>query len=1112
MTKDRVREDEKERDIRFDPVGTVITGTIGNDILSGSNDDDVIYGLGGDDTLYGYNGNDTLYGGEGNDYLDGGIGNDYLSGGANNDIVYGNDGNDTLYGGEGNDYLDGGIGNDYLSGGDGNDTLDGGIGTDTMYGGKGNDTYVIDNLSDNITEYANEGIDTVQSPFTYTLGKTLENLTLTGDRAINGYGNSLNNIITGNDANNVLTGYAGNDSLNGGIGADTMYGGTGDDIYVIDNLSDKITENANEGIDIVQSSVTYTLGNNVENLTLTGDRAINGYGNSLNNIITGNDANNVLTGYAGNDALEGGKGNDTLDGGAGNDSLDGGIGADTMYGGTGDDIYVVDNAGDTVIENANEGIDIVRSSVTYTLNDNVESLVLTGDKAIDGTGNALDNTLYGNDADNVLEGGAGNDRLGGFKGNDTLDGGDGNDTLWGGEGGDTMYGGEGNDSLGGYTGNDSLDGGIGADTMYGGKGDDIYMVDNTGDIVIENENEGIDTIISSVNMHFMEGFYKTNTKIQNVEKLILTGDAIDGWGNHLDNVITGNSNDNCLKGEYGNDILYGGQGNDILYGNGDYDWLDGNGDCDFLDGGIGADTMYGGKGNDTYVVDNAGDTVIEYLNGGIDTVQSSVTYTLSNNVENLTLTGTDAINGYGNDLDNIITGNSADNVLTGYAGNDTLDGGEGADTMYGSLGNDTYVVDNEGNTVTEYANEGIDIVRSSITYTLSDNVEDLALTGDDAIDGYGNDLDNVITGNDADNTIGGSAGNDTLKGGKGDDIYMIDDLSDTVKENANEGIDTVKSSVTYSLANIDNVENLTLTGTDAINGYGNDLDNYIIGSDADNVLEGGKGNDTLVGGAGNDTLKGGKGDDTLKGGKGDDTYIIDNWDDVIEEDANEGIDTVKSSSSYALSDNIENLTLVNIIFGNQNINGYGNDLDNIITGNSAGNVLNGGGGNDTLYGAAGNDRIDGGIGADDMYGGTSNDTYVVDNKEDTVNENANEGIDTIESLITYTLGDNIENLTLTGTGAINGTGNDLDNVLTGNSANNVLDGGIGADTMYGGSGNDTYVVDNAGDVIVDTGWFGNTDIDTVKSSITYTLGNNLENLTLTGDKAINGCGNDLNNI
>ncbi|MCW1879155.1 calcium-binding protein [Acinetobacter baumannii] len=271
--------------------------------------------------------------------------------------------------------------------------------------------FVIDSSTDIVNENANEGIDTVQSSITYSLGNNVENLTLTGTTAINGTGNALNNTLLGNSAINTLTGGAGDDYLDGGAGNDKLLGGLGNDVYVVDSTTDTITENTNEGIDTVRSSVTYTLGNNLENLTLTGTTAINATGNALNNTLIGNSAVNTLTG------------------GAGDDYLDGGAGNDKLLGGLGNDVYVVDSTTDTITENTNEGIDTVRSSVTYTLGNNLENLTLTGTTAINATGNALNNTLIGNNEVNILNGGAGNDILDGQGGNDQFTGGTGSDTL-----------------------------------------------------------------------------------------------------------------------------------------------------------------------------------------------------------------------------------------------------------------------------------------------------------------------------------------------------------------------------------------------------------------------------------------------------------------------------------------------------------------------------------------------------------------------------------------------------------------------------------------------------------------------------------------------------------
>lgn len=589
----------------------------------------------------------------------------------------------------------------------------------------------------------------------------------------------------------TLNGFAGNDILDGGKGADIMNGGLGDDTYYVDHVSDLANENAGEGTDTVIASVSYTLGANVENLTLAGAAAINATGNVLNNVLIGNTAANIL------------------DGGAGNDTLTGGVG---------NDVYIVDSALDVATELDGQGTDRVESTVSWTLNNFVENLTLKGLAAINGTGNALANTIVGNAAANVLTGNEGND--------------------W-------------------------LDGGKGADTLVGGIGNDTYIVDNTGDIVTELLGGGTDSVTSSV----------TYTLSANVENLTLSGlGAINGTGNDLNNIITGNAGANVLTGGAGNDTLKGGAG---------------------------IDTMIGGTGSDFYYVDSASEIVMENVGEGNDTVISTGDGTiLWSNVENLTLSGS-ALVGTGNDLNNVITGTSGANTLIGLAGNDTLNGLSGADTLVGGLGNDIYVVDNAGDIVTENAGEGTDLVQSSVTIgSLWANVENVTLTGLTAINAVGNALNNVMTGNTASNiltgdlgndTLDGGRGNDTLIGGQGNDVYYINDVNtvngvanvwDVITENANEGTDTVYStlqSVAYTLA--DNVDNLILnnaagTFVGNVNGNGNALANVITGNQGWNVIDGGAGNDTINGGAGADTIIGGAGLDTLTGGADIDTFVF----------------------------------------------------------------------------------------------------------------------------------------------------------------------------------------------------------------------------------------------
>jgi serralysin len=193
---------------------------------------------------------------------------------------------------------------------------------------------------------------------------------------------------------------------------------------------------------------------------------------------------------------------------------------------------------------------------------------------------------------------------------------------------------------------------------------------------------------------------------------------------------------------------------------------------DLLDGGAGADTLIGGKGNDTYVVDNAGDRITEAAAAGTDTVQSSITYRLGGTLENLVLTGTTAINGTGNSSANQLTGNAAVNSLSGGDGNDLLNGGAGGDGMRGGGGNDFYVVDNAGDRARESLNEGVDSVRSTVSFVLPSHIERLTLVGT-AGSGVGNDLGNTLVGNASANTLSGRDGRDSLTGGAGDDRFLF---------------------------------------------------------------------------------------------------------------------------------------------------------------------------------------------------------------------------------------------------------------------------------------------------------------------------------------------------
>jgi len=370
------------------------------------------------------------------------------------------------------------------------------------------------------------------------------------------------------------------------------------------------------------------------------------------------------------------------------------VGNNSKYGywGVLDDIYQTSSARyDALLQEAQNGL-TAKSATTsistrlsnFTLADAGVNLTYTGTQSFTGTGNSYDNTI-----------------IGGATVTNKLCGGAGNDTLTGG----TLA--------------DTLDGGTGADTMIGGAGNDIYYVDDAGDVVVENLNEGTDLVNTSL------GQYTPGANVENVT-YIGTGNFI-GTGNALNNVITGGAGD------------------------------------DVLNGGLGADRMVGGLGNDTYYVDNAGDSVAEAATAGTDTIYTTLnSYYMPGNVEILRFTGTGNFSTGGNGLDNTIYGG---------AGDDRIDGGLGNDVMVGSKGNDTYIVDSTTDQIVENASEGYDKVYASASFTLSANVEDLTLTGS-ALNGTGNASNNILTGNNMGNIIDGGAGDDTINGGAGNDVVM----------------------------------------------------------------------------------------------------------------------------------------------------------------------------------------------------------------------------------------------------------------------------------------------------------------------------------------------------
>ena len=783
-------------------------GTEGNDNISGSYAPDLIYGKGGNDTIGGSDGNDTLYGEAGDDYLVSSMHDDILYGGTGKDTLGGGEQNDELYGEEDNDSLLGYTGNDTLSGGAGNDNLEGYSGDDTYIFGRGfgndiikdeynssdagNDTVKFQGLnSDEVSFYylsssliakINDTQEFLNLRTQTDSNKRIENYefedqTLTYDDVIlrlEYHATSGNDNITGSSFSESIYAYEGNDTIYAMNGNDTIYGDSGDEEYYfnINNGHDEIYDTSGTdkiifGSGILQTDLGFEKQASDLKITLSGSNdsiTIKGWfaGNKIETLkfydastlsiseveallpsrfigtegddsIVGDDLNSFIEAKGGNDTIFDYQGSDYISAGEGNDIIEDYANDDDIYGDGGNDTIKSFNAG----------------------NDNIN-------------------------------GDAGSDEIHDYEGNDTLSGGADNDLIYDYAGSNILYGNEGDDSLFAYNaGNDTLDGGIGADIMQGDFGDDVYYIDNIGDQIWENPGQGTDEARSSIDYTLWE----------NVENLTLIGTSnLRGEGNSLDNVIQGNEGNNFLVDYTGSETIKGGAGDDTIE---DY---------------AGDDFLYGEDGNDTIKSFNAGNEVIEGGDGIDEIYDYEGNDTLSGNA------GNDFIYDYAGN--NSLYGNEGDDSLFAYnSGNDTLDGGVGADTMQGCLGDDVYYIDNSGDQVWENLNEGADEVKSSIDYTLWDNIENLTLIGTANLRGEGNSLDNVIQGNDGNNFLVDYTGSETIKGGAGDDI--IEDYA------------------------------------------GNDF------------LYGDEGNDIIKSfNAGNDNIDGGAGNDTLHGGIGDDNYLF----------------------------------------------------------------------------------------------------------------------------------------------------------------------------------------------------------------------------------------------
>ena len=1048
-----------------DDVGN-LASLIGNDTFYTGTASDTVYGGGGNDTLVSGAGYDTFYGGSGTDTIDftnaspssgvnvhlGSIvagANGTATGIALSDTLYsvenvvGSYGNDTIFGNEANNILSGGFsGNDTLFGGAGNDTLIAGSnGNDSLDGGDGFDTAV---LSGDSTNWHLSSTNTSQvilnnGSQTITVGSTVESITFSNSLAGSSapiawdvasiirsgslpiaptqlgsnqttffggsaddyvIGNNLNDTIWGNGGNDNLRTGAGNDTLDGGSGNNTLAGGAGNDTYVVNYASGATQFTGNFGQSANSFSDTIIDSSGIDTLS-----------------ITANDPSTINPNYYLNIRRGGVNGADLIAGiRDGSQSL---AGQDPWFG-------KVTIAGQYDF-----------SGIAYTNISTIENVSLNGAIANIALGaGSNQTTLYGT---------SGNDFLAGFGSGNTLFAGDGNDVLnsnrldtqdelnvynarnnligtpnlvtlanvqsLSSQGllvGDTLFGGAGNDSLEAHMGNNYLDGGTGADTMKGGSGNDTFVVDNTGDIVQENTNSGVDTIITSLNYLDLR-----NTQYANVENLKSSNAA---------------GSNNTLIGTSGNNVITGGDGNDTIDGAGGIDTINAGAGNDVITIHSVGNTVNGGDGSDTLVL--AGDWSNAYSNFTL--TQGGVS-----NIENLSYLGNNNMSLSGNAGSNIISGGSGNDVLSGGGGSASLaaitsgTANAASDTLMGGAGNDTYkIVNGDGSSVTLIDYSGT----SNVVVDFLSGVGSYYTTSQRGYDGngysytYNNELGSKLL---ASNTFMGNM----LYDGTQYTIYSPNYFSSSTNHVA-----------------------LTYTLTGSMNGVSNQ-NNLIAGYAGNDTIVGGNQADWINAGAGDDTIYGSAGYDHIDGGLGKDRVIYSYLDNLSP--------SVKGIMVVGVNNNATLAQQDYLVFKNQNYTSNTFSMDTLLQSNSADLLTNveqisGTIQSDLFIGGSGDETFSGRGGIDTFYGGSGIDWVDYSGPTFTMGITAYLGQNVLNGT-SLTLGsDNlgVQNNVITGIvqtqmgpdtlyGIEGIRGTDFADTLVGSTSGNWLRGGMGNDTLIG---------------------------------------------------------------
>ncbi|KQN00021.1 hypothetical protein ASE78_17795 [Sphingomonas sp. Leaf25] len=1085
----------------------------------------------GSDMLTGDAGDNVLEGGLGDDMLDGGAGSDTASFVGTTAVTLDlrvttaqatGAGNDTLVNienvrtGSGNDTITGSASDNVFYEGGGNDSYNGSGGVDTIdYSRVSGSVTVNLNLTtaqntvgtggtDTITDIENVvgaafGVNTLTGGNTsanrltggasndYLIGGGLNDVLIGGagsDVLFGDYVNTFSTGATNADGDDVLEGGASNDSLVGGMGNDILRGGDGDDtliggiangssagvstIYTNDGGDD--VYDGGEGSDTAYAyytdraaGISFNLANVAGNSAILVDGVARGSFTSIERVIfRGGTGNDNVVGTAGVDTLLGNQGDDVLDGWYGNDVLLGGLGNDTLNGGEGLDTasFVNATAGVTVdlriagqAQDTGEGLDTFNG---------IEYL----------TGSGFGDTLRGNDDFNLIVDNAvaattalsQTDALYGYGGNDSIlvtraansvattivmDGGDGSDFIELRSG--TLIGG-GLASLGNglstatylALGAVSTDRNLDVVNVDGGAGDDRIVLSGVARATID-AGSGNDFV--SISMRGAAGVNNHRITLgsgADTIQLGIGGLVAEATSTFRQNVVTdferGDSGDRFELTTYLNQGLTNYTANSNAFT---------SGHLRLFQSGTSLELQVDRDG--TTGTANGFVTIFSLANaytGGL------TAFNFDGFIGNLSLSGfagDETITGAtGSD---ILSGGGGNDVLIGLAGNDMLMGDDGDDVLIGGAGDDR-LFGGAGSDTASYADAAVGV-------TVSLAIAGAQATGDgsDTLEGIenliGSRFNDILTGDAGANRLEGGAGSDRLDGGEGDDTVSYAGAMAGVTVNLMQG-STIK----------------TAGGADILIGIEN-----VVGSAFGDTLTGGAGRNYIEAGAGDDTVSGGLGDDMLFGGDGFDTLSY-------------------ADSTQRVSVNLANNEATEFEGGNDRMYGFERLVlgagDDYVNGSILGDIVEGGAGNDEIFGDSGDDRLfgdsgddrliggdgndllDGGVGADLMYGGDAGDTYVVDNIGDQVIENAGFGGDTVLASISYTLGSNLERLVLTGTSAINATGNDADNYLLGNAGRNILSGGAGGDIIATVAGNAAIKVGGGSDQVI-----GGSGFDTV---------------------------------